>query len=316
MTRCSHSDLSVPPPAKARRLARRGRFGFTLVELLVVIGIIALLIGILLPTLSQARKAAKSVKCLANNRSIAQAFFLFVNDNDGAFIRQTEGPKFIGGGMVMKVITDGGYLQLLDSNESKSKDPQIQYCPEAVDPGPINVGGNSVAGTANSAWRRDFNPGDPAREAYASAGSYTYNGWTVYRAFLQGSGYFTRGDAIEVDTTANLRGIRMQGKMFYNKIVSVDDSTNTPFMGCGVWSEAFALENTVPASDRINPFPEADDDTNQINRWFNNRHGENINMAFVDGHAASVNNLYDLWKMPMHNDWDLDLVLQEVKDEW
>ena len=64
---------------------RKQKSGFTLVELLVVIGIIAILIAILLPALQRARESARQVQCLSNLKQVATGLFMYTNENKGWF---------------------------------------------------------------------------------------------------------------------------------------------------------------------------------------------------------------------------------------
>src|SRR4051794_1599603 len=79
-----------------RRSPRHPRAAFTLVELLVVIGIIALLISILLPALSKAREAANRTKCLSGLRGFGQLMHLYADEYKGKVIMGYTSSKHAG----------------------------------------------------------------------------------------------------------------------------------------------------------------------------------------------------------------------------
>jgi prepilin-type N-terminal cleavage/methylation domain-containing protein/prepilin-type processing-associated H-X9-DG protein len=60
------------------------RHAFSLIELLVVVGIIAVLLSLLFPALNKAREAAKAAACASNQHHLLAAFIAYVADNDGA----------------------------------------------------------------------------------------------------------------------------------------------------------------------------------------------------------------------------------------
>jgi prepilin-type N-terminal cleavage/methylation domain-containing protein len=137
-------------PTMERRIMKKRNSAFTLVELLVVIGIIALLISILLPALNRARQQAKVVACASNMRQIVMATLSYAADHKG-FLP----PRY-----------DAAYapFSILPGGNQEYMYTYITYSPSSgpATSLPSNIGSLMVGGylgnPVNTTWLNQTNP--------------------------------------------------------------------------------------------------------------------------------------------------------------
>jgi prepilin-type N-terminal cleavage/methylation domain-containing protein/prepilin-type processing-associated H-X9-DG protein len=280
--------------ARPRRQVR----GFTLVELLVVIGIIAVLISILLPALNRAREQARTVQCLSNLRQLGMAMQMYINEGKGRmpYYQSTDnthadgtfwpgvwyskklGPAFSWNAYWIGIIAN----YKIDRN--------TWLCPDAFDTNPAHWMGaatlawNGMTQTVGTAVRYDKSntPNNSNQTGGYRYGSYGWNRHT--------------GGNVPNSKHTDYFGV---------SVTQIPHSSDVPLFFDSVWIDAEPQNYSTSPTSGNAPMPpdltgNADNGAKSPDmdhwRFLIARHGKAINVCFVDGSAATVplNGVYQL----------------------
>jgi hypothetical protein len=237
-----------------------------LIELLVVIAIIAVLMGILMPSLQRVRKQARAVVCQSNLKQWGTIWAMYTDDNKGMFPRRGSSS-----GRWIDVLFDYYY-----------RDSEFRLCPMATKiaapqgaTATLELGGDAI-----TAWGI-VNPsgGRPV----GTYGSYGINGW-VYQPIND----------------------PLYGKAAKNfwKTPNVKGAAQIPlFLDCWFWCGWPEDKDTPSRED--GPGGRLTGDADSMNRFCINRHQQAINAVYLDYHVDKVW-LKSLWRQRWHKDFNMN----------
>lgn len=223
--------------------------GFTLLEMLVVIAVLALLLAILVPSVTRAISTAKAIQCRANLGTQAQAYFSLISDRDGMLLEYNEG----GRGPAMTYLQ--GYVEQASS----------LFCPLAP-----KVEGRNGWGGREYAWQY--------RGTYSS---YTFNGWLHLRGTLDG------GLGADIRNWSG-SGVTFE-RHWGNTIDSVDVPSEVPLYSDGYWIDTWPQVNQPVPTSGLESENRTGNHGKFLHRAVTDRHHDDWqNVSFVDGHTEQV----------------------------
>lgn len=287
--------------ALSSRIARSGRQAFTLVELLVVIGIIALLISMLLPALNKARQSARTVTCLSTVRQLGTAYVMYTNQHNRSI------PFY-------QNANNGIWISQL--RQVYSAIDKHRLCPEALEPFPGGITGDKT-GTAQHAWGPSnyafmrYYETDQSTTLVSAIGSYGFNGWLyagVGANDNRGSPWSNAAGWLNNDPSYPSK------EQDWYRVPIARGSQEVPVFSDAIWPDAWPRpDDKMPMHLNLGgynantiPFQRYSIDGTStawhMARFAVARHGKAVNVVFADGHAETVP-VPQLWSLRWNARW-------------